>query len=203
MLRAYVNYRVPEHFFNRTSVAVEDFTYLAKRYEEDPKILSRSSYWEILFHLGKAYQTLEEPEKAREIWQKLIAVKPSLRYLRLLQAEGFDVGPIDEDAEAAAARARLLQEGVALHDRGIAGDKAAAEQALQLFEAAVEEYPDDALIKAYYGSSISLASRLRGRRQRHVCRRDQGDEANRRSGEDRARLGGGAVCQGPARPAPA
>lgn len=162
VLRAYVNYRVPEHFFNRTSVAVEDFTYLAKRYEEDPKILSRSSYWEILFHLGKAYQTLEEPEKAREIWQKLIAVKPSLRYLRLLRAEGFDVGPIDEDAEAAAARARLLQEGVALHDRGIAGDKAAAEQALQLFEAAVEEYPDDALIKAYYGSSISLASRYAG-----------------------------------------
>jgi len=63
VLRAYVNYRVPEHFFNRTSVAVEDFTYLANRYEEDPKILSRSSYWEILFHLGKAYQTLEETRK--------------------------------------------------------------------------------------------------------------------------------------------
>src|SRR5690606_22881358 len=29
-------------------------------------------------------------------------------------------------------------------------------------EAAVEEYPDDALIKAYYGSSISLASRYAG-----------------------------------------
>lgn len=159
-LRAYVNYRVPEHFFNRTSVAVEDFSYLAKRYEEDSSLLSRSSYWEILYHLGKAYQTLQETDQARATWQKLIAVKPSLRYLRLLRAEGMDVGPLDEGAEAAASRARLLEEGIALHDQGIAGDKAAAGKAVQLFEAAVEEYPDDALFKAYYGSSLSLISRF-------------------------------------------
>lgn len=158
-LRAYVNYRVPEHFFNRTSVAVQDFTYLAERYEREPGVISRGSYWEILYHLGKAYQTLEEHEKARSVWQKLIAANPSRRYLRLLRAEGMDVGDLEEDAESAARRAHLLEQGIALHDRGESGDKSAAHQAVRLFEEAVEEYPDDALLKAYHGSSVSLVAR--------------------------------------------
>lgn len=158
-LRAYVNYRVPEHFFNRTSVATQDFSYLAERYEKDPSVLSRSSYWEILYHLGKAHQTLGEVEQARAVWEKLIQAKPSPRYLRLLRAEGMDVGDFDEDAESARNRARLLQEGVALHDRGVNGEKSAAQEAVKLFEAAVEDYPDDPMLKAYCGSSVSLAGR--------------------------------------------
>lgn len=158
-LRAYVNYRVPEHFFNRTSVAVQDFTYLVKRYEDDPTVLARGSYWEILYHLGKAYQTLGEEDQARATWEKLIAAKPSQKYLRLLRAEGMDVGDIDEDAQTVQARVSLLEEGINLHDRGLDGEKAAALQGLELFEAAVEDYPDDALIKAYYGSSVSLVGR--------------------------------------------
>ena len=98
-LRAYVNYRVPEHFFNRTSIAVQDFTYLAERYEKEPGILPAGSYWEILYHLGKAHQTLEEHEQAKAVWQKLIAANPSRKYLRLLRAEGMDVGEIEEDAD--------------------------------------------------------------------------------------------------------
>lgn len=159
-LRAYVNYRVPEHFFNRTSIAVQDFTYLAERYEKEPGLLSRGSYWEILYHLGKAHQTLEEHEQAKAVWQKLIAANPSRKYLRLLRAEGMDVGEIEEDAETARERARLLQEGIALHDRGLDGDKSAAQKALSLFEEMVEEYPDDALLKAYHGSSVSLVARF-------------------------------------------
>ena len=138
---------------------MQDFSYLAKRYEDDATLLSRSSYWEILYHLGKAHQTLEEEEQARATWEKLIAAKPSQRYLRLLRAEGMDVGELDEDAETAEMRARLLQEGISLHDRGLNGEKSAAQQALELFAAAVEDYPDDALLKAYHGSSVSLVGR--------------------------------------------
>lgn len=158
-LRAYVNSRVPEHFFNRTSVAVQDFAYLAERYEKDPSVLSRGSYWELLYHWGKAHQTLEEVEQAKAVWKKLIEAKPSLRYLRLLKAEGMDVGEIEEDAETVQLRARLLHEGISLHQRGIDGDKTAAKKALDLFEEAVEDYPDDALLKAYHGSCVSLVGR--------------------------------------------
>jgi len=70
-----------------------------------------------------------------------------------------DVGEFHEDAESAEVRAQLVQEGAALHDRGVDGEKTAAEQALKLFEDAVEEYPDDPMLKAYYGSSVSLVGR--------------------------------------------
>ena len=160
MLRAYVNFRVPEHYFSRTSIAVQEFSYLVERYERDPSVFSRGAYWEFLYHLGKAYQTLQEPEQARTVWKKLIAANPSARYLRLLKAEGMDVGPIDEDGGAARERARLLAEGIALHDRGVAGERSAALKALELFEAAVEEYPDDALLRAYHGSCVSLVGRF-------------------------------------------
>lgn len=158
-LRAHVNFNMPEHFFSRTAVAVEDFTYLVQRYEAEPGALSRTSYWEALYHLGKAYQTLDEVELAKAVWEKLISVKPSRKYLRLLRSEGMDVGVIDEDGEAAEERARVLREGIALHERGLNDDKAAAEGARRLFEEAVEQYPDDALLKAYLGSSVSLAGR--------------------------------------------
>src|SRR5690606_31392644 len=107
---------------------------------------------ELLFYLGKAHQALEEVEEARAVWEKLIKAKPGPRWLRLLRAEGMDVGEMLEDAESAERRAHLLQEGAALHDRGVSGEKTAAEQALKLFEDAVEEYPDDPMLKAYYGS---------------------------------------------------
>lgn len=158
-LRAFVNYRVPERYFNRTPVAVREFTYLAERYEQDPSVFSRGFYWEVLYHLGKAERNLESEERALATWQKLLAQNPGPRFLRLLRAEGLDVGPLADDELALAEKERILAEGVALHNKALAGGPELAEEAMRFFERAVADYPDDPLLQAYYGSCISLVGR--------------------------------------------
>lgn len=70
-LRGYVCYRLPEIFFHKTATAVEDFAYLAARYEKEPEVISRDFYRQILADLATAHQNLGHSDAARAIREKL------------------------------------------------------------------------------------------------------------------------------------
>lgn len=71
ILRGYVCIRLPEIFFHRTTTAVEDFTYIISRYENDPGIVTKEFYYRLLRDLASAYKTLGDDEEAQLIQMKL------------------------------------------------------------------------------------------------------------------------------------
>ena len=44
VLRAYVNYRLPEEYFHRAQIAIDDFRFLIDRYERDNTVFSEQFY---------------------------------------------------------------------------------------------------------------------------------------------------------------
>lgn len=159
VLRAHVNYNLPETFFHRTSVAIEDFHYLIKAYRRGLPGVSHSLYLDTLYRLGKAYMNVGDEDKAEQTWQQLLEEKPGNKYLQLLRAEGVNVNPFDLGSQADERRRQILAKGVALHDAAEAGDRLAANEAYMVFRQAAQEYPGDAVFGAYMASSDSLVGK--------------------------------------------
>lgn len=90
MSRGSVCLNLPEFFFHRQSIAVEDFSYLASRYESDKKVFPQELYWKVLFNLGLAYKRLDRTLDSEAAWQKLWSVtEDPNEYRVLLKQEGF------------------------------------------------------------------------------------------------------------------
>jgi tetratricopeptide (TPR) repeat protein len=89
ILRAYVCSRIPEEFFHRSAIAIEDFNYLLSRYEREPGIFSQQTYWQILYNLGLVYKKVGKHQEARNTWQKLLSQTTDANYRKLLMEEGL------------------------------------------------------------------------------------------------------------------
>ncbi|MTV50397.1 hypothetical protein GJ688_15640 [Heliobacillus mobilis] len=71
LLRAYMNFSLPEVFFHTTETAIKEFLYLLDAYEKNPAILSPQEYWQMIDDLGVAYSRLDRDQEARQTWAKL------------------------------------------------------------------------------------------------------------------------------------
>lgn len=159
-LRAYQSFRLPEAFFHRTATAVADFEYLAGRYEKDSSIFSRETYHQILYDLGVAQRRLGLEEESSRAWKKLLSVRPNAKYKAMIEEQRGDNlfrdpvrRPSIENRDA------YYKEATRLHDLGVAGNKAAAKLALEMWQKAYEKNPGDTVARAYYGSSLALSGR--------------------------------------------
>lgn len=54
---------------------------------------------------------------------------------------------------------QLFKEAVQLHDAGVEGDKEAAAKAHNKLQKLRQQFPDDQLVEAYYGSTLALQGR--------------------------------------------
>lgn len=157
-IRAYHSYRLPEAFFNRSKKAIEDFKYLAKRFEEDPSIFPQDSYWQLLLDLGMAYKRIGMDREASMAWEKLWDSNPEPYYQQLLASrqrlDNIEIPHVDDISRFS--RKEIFRYGVPLHDLAVIGHRKAVRVAFNFWEMAAEEYPEDSLIKAYYGSSMAL-----------------------------------------------
>lgn len=88
-LRANVSFKLPEMYFHRTSVAIEDFLYIASRYEEDDTVFSPNLYFQTLFNIGSAFKTLGYTQDAHSAWDKLFSVTTDSAYKELAAKEGY------------------------------------------------------------------------------------------------------------------
>lgn len=88
-LRANVGFKLPEMYFHRTGMAIEDFLYIASRYEEDDTVFAPNLYWQTLFNIGSAFKTLGYTQDAHSAWDKLLSVTTDTTYNELLSKEGY------------------------------------------------------------------------------------------------------------------
>ena len=158
MIRAYHSFRLPEALFRRTATAIADFEYLARRYESDPSVFPAEKYRKILSDLVEAYRRLGLDEESRPVRDKLLSLNPGPGHEAGIEG---DAGP---DPVMAANltpgnREELLQEGFRLYDLALAGSRPAAGAALELWQKASEEAPDDTVAQAYLGGCLVLAGR--------------------------------------------
>ncbi len=156
LLRANHSYRLPEQFFRRSATAVGDFEYLIRRYEENNSIFDEKTYLRILENLGEVYERLEMNEEAKTVWDKLHDLTDDEKYLLKQRPEetGFD----PEKAKGMNWK-QALEEGIRLHNLGVAGNKKAARIAKTLLEGLYKTKPGNSMAKGYYGSSLALTGR--------------------------------------------
>lgn len=75
-LRGSVCLHLPESYFYSSKIAIEDFTFLLDRYQQDSKYLTKNQVREVLRKLSKAYQNSGNHNKANEILQRLASMNP-------------------------------------------------------------------------------------------------------------------------------
>lgn len=160
-LRGYVSYKLPETYFHRNLTAVEDFSYLVSRYEQDPSTLAEKFYWQLLYDLGMAYKNLNSLSESEATWSKLLTQTTDPKFTALLRREGFQpaLAIPTTTSSSAEEKKKLTPEDKDIYIRAKAGDKEATNQALALFTKAFDEDPGDNTIAAYYADSLSLKSR--------------------------------------------
>ncbi|MFZ5644240.1 MAG: tetratricopeptide repeat protein [Bacillota bacterium] len=169
-LRAKVCYRLPERYFHRTETAIEDFTYMADICEKEAGVFPQEFYCQVLYDLGASYKRLGRNSEAESTWQKLLKSTSDPKYLKLIEKEGISApGPttatvapaVNSGIEKPVSNIKklALEEGIEWHRKALQGDKNSLGNAISFFEAAAQEYPDDHLVKAYYGDCLSLAGR--------------------------------------------
>ncbi|SYX85301.1 tetratricopeptide repeat protein [Paenibacillus alvei] len=75
-LRGSVCLHLPESYFYSSSIAIEDFTFLLDRYQQDSNYLTHKQVRRVLRKLSKAYQNSGNPAKANEVSQRLASMYP-------------------------------------------------------------------------------------------------------------------------------
>ncbi len=84
LLRGYLAFNLPEAFFHLGKTAIDDFKFLVQAYNQDKSIISKESYWQILYNLGTAYKRLGDNAAARKVWSKLVQESDDPKYKALV-----------------------------------------------------------------------------------------------------------------------
>lgn len=90
-LRGHVCFNLPEMYFQRSKTAIEDFSYIAARYEKDSRSVEKGYYCELLYKIGVANRYIGRQQDAEAAWNKLLTVSKDQKYLGLLAK--FDFKP--------------------------------------------------------------------------------------------------------------
>lgn len=153
LLRANHSYRLPEVFFRRSATAMGDYEYLIQCYDQDNSIFDDETYLGILEKLGDVYERLEMNDIAHLVWDRLFSLTGEKKYQfkQRMDETGFD-----PDQAKNMKWKQALQEGIRLHDLGVAGNKKAAKIAEALLGGLYKERPRNQVAKGYYGSSMAL-----------------------------------------------
>ncbi|NPV91615.1 MAG: hypothetical protein HPY50_12665 [Firmicutes bacterium] len=108
-LKTFLSARIPGDFFHRTHIAIEYFKYLVSLFQERPELLKTEVYWDILYHLGRAYYDMDLTQGANAIWNKLWNETTDSMYRKLLERDGFQPAgePVDIDSWLKPARSPI------------------------------------------------------------------------------------------------
>ncbi|WP_257962466.1 tetratricopeptide repeat protein [Bacillus sp. UMB0893] len=172
LMRAKVCLRLPEAFFHCSQTAIEDFSFLLDRYKEDPSFLTTEQVRGIMEDLGAAYQNAGKLSEANEVLQQLTQLNRQLENVSekdieilLKQVIPLHKDPVEGNEKAAVQEKKndthmeQFEEGKRVLMKGADGDKNAVKIAYEIFLELRKTEPDNALIEAYYGSTLALLAR--------------------------------------------
>lgn len=132
-LRGNVSYRLPELYFQRTTTAIEDFSYLVEVFERDESILSEAEYTEVLKNLVEACKRSNQLEKATSYQEKLKAFKHTGN------VETNENSP--QDVVVNSSGEGLTEEAIAYYEKALNGDSDDLKEALNFFDVFVLTNP--------------------------------------------------------------
>ncbi|MDP4160129.1 MAG: hypothetical protein Q8911_10280, partial [Bacillota bacterium] len=166
-LRAFLCGKLPEQYFHRSETAIEDFSFLVARYDEDNSLFPKEFYCQLLLELGLAYNRLDKKKEAESTCRKLLSITDDPKYEALVKQEGILVSKSKRQKLAERIYAsksnwtkakdnEKLEEAVALYRRALDHDKLAVDQAYDIFNLLQKRNPQDPLIRAYYADCLSL-----------------------------------------------
>ena len=161
-IRAYQSFRLPETFFRKTASAIKDFEELIGQYEKDQKIFTSEEYMEMLFSLGEGYERLGMNDEASSVWNKLLQKNPSKEMKDQINERQNILAfkPIEQKTITVSQSEELFKVGKELQEIGVKGSKQAAHQALDIWEKAVEAFPDNSTAKTYHAASVALMGKF-------------------------------------------
>ena len=161
-IRAYQSFRLPETFFRKTASAIKDFEELIAQYEKDQKIFTSEEYMEMLFNLGEGYERLGMNDEASSVWNKLLQKNPSQEMKDQINERQSILAfkPIEQKTLTVSQSEELFKVGKELLEIGVKGSKQAAQQALDIWEKAVEAFPDNSTAKTYHAASVALMGKF-------------------------------------------
>ena len=154
MLRANVCNKLPERYFHRTDIAIEDFERLASHYESNGSGIDKEQYCKILYDLGCAYKTVKRSDERSRVWNKLKSVDEAGKYAQLINA--------DKPKDGAKPPDKFDMKAVKMYRKAAKGDRDAVNKALSLFEKLYAQNPEDPLVSAYYSDCLCLSGRYAG-----------------------------------------
>ena len=126
------------------------------------KSLRLKSTMEMLFSLGEGYERLGMNDEANSIWNKLLQ-QIQVAEMKEKLNERQDIlafKPIKLRTITVSQSEKLFKVGKELHEIGVKGSKQAAQQALDLWEKAVEAFPEDSTAKTYHAASVALMGKF-------------------------------------------
>ena len=171
LLRGNVCVKLPEAFFHCSQTAIEDFSFLLDRYKEDSSYLSNEQVRRIMEDLSTAYQNVGQLSEENEVLQRLTQFNRQIengseKDIEILNEQ---VIPLQKDAveknekalqeEKTDTHVKQFEEGKRVFMKGADGDKNSVKIAYEIFLKLRETEPDNALIEAYYGSTLALLAR--------------------------------------------
>ena len=161
-IRAYQSFRLPETFFRKTASAIKDFEELIHLYEKDEKVFTSEEYIEMLFSLGVGYERLGMNDEANSVWNKLLQKNPSIEMKEKIKERQSILAfkPMDLQTITITQSEELFKVGKELQGKGVKGSKIAAQQALDIWEKAVEAFPDNSTAKTYHAASVALMGKF-------------------------------------------
>lgn len=161
-IRAYQSFRLPETFFRKTASAIKDFEELIGQYEKDQSNFTSEEYMEMLYSLGEGYERLGMNDEASSVWHKLLQKNPSKEMKDQINERQSILAftPIEQKTLTVSQSEELFKVGKELLEIGVKGSKQAAQQALEIWEKAVEAFPDNSTAKTYHAASIALMGKF-------------------------------------------
>lgn len=135
VLRGNVSYRLPEMYFQRTSTAIEDFSFLVSAYEKDSSILNEDEYVDILKNVIDACKRTNQSEKASMFQSKL----------KNINNVGSNVPVNANNSNEASSKTSktkgkangLTDEAILMHQKALNGGPTEVQRAIDFFESFV------------------------------------------------------------------
>ncbi|QNF30506.1 tetratricopeptide repeat protein [Metabacillus elymi] len=134
LLRGNVSFRLPEMYFQRTSTAIEDFSFLVQAYEKDSSILTESEYNEVLKNVIEACKRSNQLEKASMFQNKSKTVNGEGKVKGNSTSSKQSSSKSSTKAKKNSKGKGLTDEAINIYERALNGSSVEVQEAIEFFE---------------------------------------------------------------------
>jgi hypothetical protein len=134
LLRGNVSFRLPEMYFQRTSTAIEDFSFLVEAYEKDSSIMTESEYNEVLKNVIEACKRSNQLEKASMFQKKSKTVNGEDKVQGNSTSSKQSSSKSSTKTKKSSKGKGLTEEAISFYEKALNGSSVEVQEAIEFFE---------------------------------------------------------------------